>query len=169
MSPQAWGHLLQALAVAFVAAGVLSLYPPAPGESLWDLPAGWLPAAGYVAGPPPVAARTPVAWLDLASLPDDEHEHLAVGDGSVLSIVNMPDDPLLISERERLAQIEAWINTRVTWSDTDGPLQRIDAAMAVFLAPLRPLERAHIAVDNWRLDTPTGEIPRIPALVGASA
>lgn len=161
----------QMLVVAGVVAAIVVLYPPAPGEMLWQLPAGWLPAAGYVAGAPPQPARTPVAWLDLYALPDDEAAHLAEGNGSVLSIVNTPEDETLISERERQAQIDAWINDPVVWSESedDGPLRRIDAAMAAFLAPLQPVEQAHIAVDNWKLETPTGELPRVPALIGVSA
>lgn len=160
---------LQALVVAFVVAAIVALYPPTPGEMLWQLPAGWLPAAGYVAGAAPQPARTPVAWLDLYALPDDEAEHLAEGDGSVLSIVNTPDDPLLISERERLARIDMWVNEGIVWSSIDGHITAIDKALQRFLAPLQPVEQAHIAVDNWKIETPTGELPRVPALIGVSA
>jgi hypothetical protein len=149
------GNALQIGGAAFVAAWVLTCYPPSPGEALWEIPHRWLPAAVYLDGP-----------LDFAQLPEDEQQHLVEGDGSVMSILQTPDDPTLISDRERQAQIDAWVHAPVgtfplDWSTVDDALQR-------FLAPLDRVEQARVELDaGWYASPVTQEIPRI--LVGAAA
>jgi hypothetical protein len=176
-----FGLTLQLCALAAVAAAILAWYPPAPGEALWDLPAGWLPAVPYVAGPPPAPVRVPVAQLDLSQLPADEREHLSEGDGSLTSVLQTLDDPTLMSDRERQAVIDGWVYTPVDvpplkWTETDAALER-------FLAPLSPVERLHVAADtaatvdpvvvaSWRTAGTlehTGEIHMPRELIGARA
>jgi hypothetical protein len=160
MSAQHVGETLQALAIGFMTAVVLVWFPPQVGEFLWDLPPGWLPAGHYVAGATPAP---PVAWVD-----PSRADFSTGGIGALSSIADTAVDPALVSERERQAAIDAWVNdtapqTALDWST-------VDAAVARFLAPLSPVERAHVEVDaTWRTGQHTGEIPRIMEMAGATA
>lgn len=164
--------MLQVCAVAFVAAWVLTCYPPEPGEALWEIPHGWMPAGVWTDGRPPV---DPDAWIDPARV-----DFASDGVGALSSIVDTPEDPELISARERQAQVDAWVHEPVEvgplcWAETDAALRRL-------LAPLDRVEQAHVAVDSmphdpvaaptWRTTgtmEQTGEIMIPRELIGASA
>jgi hypothetical protein len=161
-----FGNALQIGGVAFVAAWVLTWYPPAPGEALWEIPRGWLPAAVYLDGPVKLPRIASLGLADIDAMAADEWQAISAGPASVLAIANTPADPGLITGAERQAQIDAWVHapaavSGLDWSTVDDALQR-------FLAPLDRIEQARVEVDAaWYASPATQEIPRI--LVGAAA
>jgi hypothetical protein len=160
------GNALQIGGAAFVAAWVLTWYPPLPGEALWEIPHGWLPAAVYLNGPVKLPRVASLGLADFDAMPADEWQAISGGPASVLAIANTPVDPVLITETERKAQIDAWVHapaavSGLDWSTVDDALQR-------FLAPLDRVEQARVELDaGWYASPVTQEIPRI--LVGAAA
>lgn len=153
------GAALQLFGAAIVAMAALA-WAPAAGDPLWEIPPGWMPAATYLYGPAP--DRVVPGWSDPMGA-----DYSAGGIGSAVDIAALAENPDLISDKARRAALDAWVNAPIWWAqlDTSG----IDAAMARLLEPLSGVDQARLALDAWRTETPTGEIPRIREMAGANA
>jgi hypothetical protein len=170
-TPEQWAVFTVTLAAGLIAAAILA------AARRWTAPA-LLRARGPAPRPSivlterrmPVAAWQAPTWTDpmAADFTDG-------GIGALSSIQHVTVDPTLRTSAEINAELDAWVNA---YADLSGLMPETDAAAETMRVALEPvLRKAHLwrirgegseqrqRLNDWRMDTPTGEWPLHGALV----